>query len=1504
MKTNRNIVRLFVVLMLATFGLLSFDAQKAAAFGGNDVNFQQCANGKVAPYTCSWINGIVQESNSTYAEGMALPQRILFTSLDTVPNTTGGNYTLTLSHDSTKGGIHAFDWIVGYGQAANLAADANIPYAGAPLNPDPVGFPLANQAWPDSLACQGFAGATLATCNALNDDANLFYVDILVPNDPYTDTTDGSYQTRINAFEAAEGDRYIRIWGTAPFTGGAAANYLVLVGHTGADTGDSSANYELHWQSESTSVLIQYATHISMSLGSYGWGTGNGASNISGGPYHNNLDRLNDNSLGAQDNQLKGSDIINPASITINKVCVNTQTGSFGFNVTQPAGGPYDTSATPDFSVACGAGNAKTNILVFGNYTVVEAAPQTGWALTALSCTGDTNVSTTLATRTAVIDLDAGENVVCTYTNTLQQGTLNVCKVVVNDNGGTNVAGDWSLHVREGGTVGAGNEVANSPQPGVAPATCRSYTLVAGDYNVAETGAPTGYTFDGYSGDCADANNGTLSGGGVTVTAGGTKTCTLTNNDQAASLTIVKVTNPTPDPTDFAFTTTGSGLSSFSLDTDAADLTLSNQKVFTGLSAGNYAVAETTPSGWTQTSATCTDGSAVSAIALSLGESVTCTFTNTKGATLTIIKDAVPNDAQDFAFTATGTGTSSFSLDDDADPGLSTTQTFNFTGAQLGAKTVTEAANPAGWALTNIQCTGATADLATRTISVTLAAGGSATCTFTNTKSATLTIIKDAVPNDAQDFAFTATGTGTSSFSLDDDADPGVSNTKTFTFDGSQLGAKTVTEGANPAGWTLTNIQCTGATADLATRTISVTLAAGGSATCTYTNTKGASLTIIKDAVPNNAQDFAFAATGTGTSNFALDDDADPTLSNTKTFNFDGSQLGAKTVTEGANPAGWSLTNVQCTGATADLATRTISVTLAAGGSATCTFTNTASATLTIIKDAVPNDATDFGFTGSGAGTSNFSLDDDADPALANTKVLTFTGADLTGAKQITENANPSGWTLSAVQCSAGGTADLANRRASATLNPGDAVTCTFTNTRLASITIIKNVTIGGVDASAPDNFSFTDSIAGCDFGPLDDDADPALSNTATCNNLLPGTGITVAESAATGWALTNISCTTGGSGVVATRTATINLPAGGAVTCTFTNNQAIMPLIKTFNGQEPTCVDNPNSSDPAVMLCTINGGATPVPQFTFGLFADSQPANPLAAPANFPTPLFSVVVPPRKSLPGPIGIPFSICEMNPGLGSSGWHLSGLTVDIWTTNVPNDPNNPTNPNSTISPTLYNFNDGGANTAVCFDVLIPNDANRFELNADNTQPGGTRTIGYWSNWTTCDGKGNQVDVAANNGGSAEGFWLLDDVLSSLDIGVVNFSVNGCEKAVDLLKKSDIGDPTIVGDGANRANDGAYSLAAQLIAAEANYEAGAVVCGNTTLAIARAKALLDAINFTGTGSYLAPRADTWSNSTALRQYAQQLAAVLDAYNNIHDTGTCADVPTPPAVVTPLP
>ena len=126
------------------------------------------------------------------------------------------------------------------------------------------------------------------------------------------------------------------------------------------------------------------------------------------------------------------------------------------------------------------------------------------------------------ANGTITLQLDQDRS--CTITANDIGPTLRVVTNVVNDNGGTRVAADFTAHVRQGA-----NDVAGSPQPGVgAPGTL--YTLSAGSYTVAAD-AVTGYTF-AITGDCAIS-------GTITLALGQARTCTITANDVAPTLRVI-----------------------------------------------------------------------------------------------------------------------------------------------------------------------------------------------------------------------------------------------------------------------------------------------------------------------------------------------------------------------------------------------------------------------------------------------------------------------------------------------------------------------------------------------------------------------------------------------------------------------------------------------------------------------------------------------------------------------------------------------------------------------------------------------------------------------------------------------------------------------------------------------------------------------------------------------------------------------------------------------------
>ncbi|MBK6595402.1 MAG: hypothetical protein IPG23_23300 [Burkholderiales bacterium] len=124
---------------------------------------------------------------------------------------------------------------------------------------------------------------------------------------------------------------------------------------------------------------------------------------------------------------------------------------------------------------------------------------------------------------------------------------------------------------------------------------------------------------------------------------------------------------------------------------------------------------------------------------------------------------------------------------------------------------------------------GTSTNLSGATATINLAAGDNIVCTFVNTKPATgsITIVKDAQPNDGQDFAFTPSQATMPQFLLDDDSDSTLSNMKPYS--GLPAGTSAFTETQVP-GWTLASISCTpssGTSTNLTSATATINLGRG-----------------------------------------------------------------------------------------------------------------------------------------------------------------------------------------------------------------------------------------------------------------------------------------------------------------------------------------------------------------------------------------------------------------------------------------------------------------------------------------------------------------------------------------------------------------------------------------------------------------------------------------------------------------------------------------------------
>src|SRR5205085_8212588 len=102
-------------------------------------------------------------------------------------------------------------------------------------------------------------------------------------------------------------------------------------------------------------------------------------------------------------------------------------------------------------------------------------------------------------------------------------------------------------------------------------------------------------------------------------------------------------------------------------------------------------------------------------------------------------------------------------------------------------------------------------------------------------------------------------------------------------------------------------------------------------------------------------------------------------------------------------------------------------------------------------------------------------------------------------------------------------------------------VTCTFTNTKRATI-IVKKVTNPSGDSAT---FDFTGDVTA------------TLGDGQTQSKSVAPGSYTVTESAKTGWDLTGLSCDdTGSSGDTGSGTATFDVAAGQTVTCTCRHTQ------------------------------------------------------------------------------------------------------------------------------------------------------------------------------------------------------------------------------------------------------------------------------------------------------------------------------------------------------------
>ncbi|MCB1771106.1 MAG: cadherin-like domain-containing protein [Candidatus Competibacteraceae bacterium] len=650
----------------------------------------------------------------------------------------------------------------------------------------------------------------------------------------------------------------------------------------------------------------------------------------------------------------------------------------------------------------------------------------------------------------------------------------------------------------------------------------------------------------------------------------------LERQQAPGSITIVKQATP-KDGTNLNFILGGPDIvqQNFTLDDAAPDDndSIGASKTIASLTPGAYLLSEQSVAGWHLESIVCTSDRPGSALVITLpsvsitlreAERVTCTFTNQKQGSLTVVKKALGgNDTFNF---------SSNTLIPDSFPLTTTNGAAQITYNNLapGRYDISENTLPAGWSAASATC-----DNGDDPSAIDVVPGANVTCTFENRKQNNIIVVKRAIGGDNA-FNFTASTNlaATGAFSLTT-----VNGEAVQAFGGLAAGSYSIAETAS-AGWTATVADPVCSNGNNASN---INLASGQIVVCVFLSVIQDTLVVEKKTLGGDAT-FNFTSSSNAIGNFSL-----TTMNGEAIRAFNNLPSGQYNVTEATPPTGWDLTGNTCSSG----------VTLSPGGLVTCTFTNTQRGAINIVKRTTSGDGT-FSFTSATLG--NFNLTTRGTTATQHFPNL------LPGAYSVNENAQ-AGWEQGAATCSDG------SNPTAIQLDPGETVTCTFTSAQDGQLVVVKN-TVGG-DAT----FAFTSTVPGHSSFNL---ATVSGTATATFANVKPG-AYALQEQPLAGWDLVSAQCSNGNNPDA------ITLVAGQTITCTFINarkgtaNQPPVANADSYTTPEGVLLDLPapgvlaNDRDPdgnplsAILVAPSTQGTvqlTPSGGFTYQPTALTAPCT------------------------------------------------------------------------------------------------------------------------------------------------------------------------------------------------------------------------------------------------------------------------------------------------------
>jgi hypothetical protein len=253
-------------------------ASAAKPSGPSVVDYSQCTDGTANDDfkgCISYINGILNNNNSTYHENEVTPQRLIMD----FPASNSATHTIDLRWLVRKADAHAYDSLATWNHTQSLA--------------DP---------------CQGLNGPTGNAC-ATATGGTLFPLDI--PADPLVVASPcNDPNTTANATTSNHqlGGQQFEMFGLG--SGGGVDSFV----YNPNTVLDSEGLFQLgtltfHFGSTANGrAYLYFGGHLAR--GPNSWGDNCGAGSINGGPYHIKVDALDGGSVGSRDNQIMSGAVL------------------------------------------------------------------------------------------------------------------------------------------------------------------------------------------------------------------------------------------------------------------------------------------------------------------------------------------------------------------------------------------------------------------------------------------------------------------------------------------------------------------------------------------------------------------------------------------------------------------------------------------------------------------------------------------------------------------------------------------------------------------------------------------------------------------------------------------------------------------------------------------------------------------------------------------------------------------------------------------------------------------------------------------------------------------------------------------------------------------------------------------------------------------------------------------------------------------------------------------